>query len=62
MRHWAWMKHLLTLLCLVGACACYALSFETGAAILFVAGAILEFTFWIRVGLGGRHNNAGASS
>jgi uncharacterized membrane protein YesL len=43
------MKHLLTLTCLAGALACYLLSFQLGAAVLFVAGALLEFTFWMRI-------------
>jgi hypothetical protein len=46
------MKHLLTFGCLAAAGVCYAMSFETGAGVLFAAGALLELTFWGRIGLG----------
>jgi hypothetical protein len=47
------MKHLLTFGCLLAAGVCYAMSFETGAGVLFAASALLELMFWTRIfGLG----------
>jgi hypothetical protein len=56
MKLWS-IRHLLALAWLVGAVVCYLLSFQTSAAILFFAGAILELIFWIRIGFGRRHIN-----
>jgi hypothetical protein len=42
------MKHLITILCIFGATACYFLWMQNGAAILIAAGILLELTFWVR--------------
>jgi hypothetical protein len=42
------MKHLITLLCIFSASACYFLWVQNGAAILIAAGILLELTFWVR--------------
>lgn len=42
------MKHLVTLLCIFSASACYFLWVQNGAAILIAAGILLELTFWVR--------------
>ncbi len=42
------MKHLLVLLgILIGAAACYAVGFGVGVTAFWIAGALLELTFWI---------------
>jgi hypothetical protein len=52
------MRHLITLGCLVAALACYLMSYELCAGLLFVAGGVLEFTFWRRIGLGPKKRSA----
>lgn len=42
------MKHVITLGCLAGAAAMYAMGAELGAAILFAAGFLCELAFWKR--------------
>ena len=42
------MKHIMLLaMLLVGAVASYAAGFEFGIVLLFVAGGLLELTFWV---------------
>lgn len=43
------MKHMITLGCLAGAVAMYALGSDTGVAIFFGTGLVLELCFWKRV-------------
>lgn len=40
------MRHLATLIFGLGALACYLLSVQIGAGLLFAAGCILEILFW----------------
>lgn len=43
------MKRLITLGCLAGALAMYAIGSESGVAIFFAASMIFELSFWKRV-------------
>ena len=42
------MKHLITLLCLLGALAAYILGFGEGVVAFVVVGLLLEIAFWVR--------------
>lgn len=43
------MKHLMTVLCLVGAILLYLAGSAREAVVLIVAGLLLEAAFWIRL-------------
>ncbi len=43
------MKHVLTVLCLVGALAAYAGGWGAGVGALILLGLLLEAVFWVRV-------------
>lgn len=43
------MRHVVTLACLAIALALYAFGLQTGSIVLFFAGLLFEFTFWMRM-------------
>lgn len=50
-------NHIITLLLLITAVACYALGMVIPATILLVLGAVAEIAFWYRLFIMGRESN-----
>ncbi|WP_323846326.1 hypothetical protein [Microbulbifer magnicolonia] len=42
-------KHLITILCLLAALACYIFGVPAGGALFVVLGIVLEGIFWVRL-------------